>query len=243
MKISLITVCFNSSKTIEKTIESVLLQQKCNLEYIVIDGASQDNTLEIIQKYSNQIDVIISEKDNGIYDAINKGINLATGDYIGILNSDDIFTNQFVLSNILKEFTANNNLDCLIGDICFVNDNNKIIRYYTSKSWIPGKLKLGLMPPHPSFYCKRSLFQTLGNYRIDFKIAADYELFVRYFLINKISYKYLPSNFVTMKIGGVSTKSLGSNLLINKEVLKALKINKIQSSYFLIIFKFFLPLN
>ena len=239
MKITIITVCYNSEKTIEKTILSVLSQDFLNFEYIIIDGLSNGNTISIINKYSEQIDIIISEKDKGIYDAINKGIKLATGDIVGILNSDDEFYDIDVISNISKAFMQNNNLDAIIGDIVFINNKEQVHRKYTASNWNPKKFAWGMMPPHPTFYCKKIIFEKFGFYRIDFKIAADYELMMRFLLVKKITYMYLQMVFVKMSLGGASTKNFNSKLLINKEVLKACNLNNIKTNLFKIYTKYF----
>ena len=163
MKFSIITVSFNSEKTIERTINSVLSQNYSNIEYIIVDGDSKDSTIQIIEKYKNSIHQFISEKDEGIYDAINKGISMATGDIVGILNSDDIFSNQNIITEVVGIFLENPHLDSIIGNIAFINGNEKIVRVYNSKNWTPKKFLYGFMPPHPSFYCKRELFQKFGG--------------------------------------------------------------------------------
>ena len=228
--ISIITVCYNSEKTIENTIQSVLNQNCNDFEYIVVDGLSSDSTLSIINKYSSKIDLIISEKDYGIYDAINKGIAKSTGEIVGILNADDVFFSDDVLSTILQKFNSNQNLDSIIGDVIFVNKYGKTHRHYSSLNWTPNKFAWGFMPPHPTFYCKRELFDKIGYYRNEFKIAADYELLIRFLYVNKISYEYLPKIFVKMSLGGVSSKNIFSNLLINKEVLYACRLNNLKTN-------------
>jgi hypothetical protein len=173
-----------------------------------------------------------------MYDAINKGIKIATGDIIGILNSDDEYSDKGVIALIAMSFQKNLNLESVFGDISFINSKNKIVRYYKSKHWRPFFFYFGIMPAHPSFYCKRDLFEKYGMYRIDFQIAADYEMLLRLLLIKKISYKYLPHNFVTMKVGGKSTNGIITNFKINNEILKASKINNIKTNLFLIYLKY-----
>jgi glycosyltransferase involved in cell wall biosynthesis len=243
MSLSIITVCYNSEKTIRKTIDSVLCQKYKDIEYIIVDGGSTDNTINIIREYGNQISKFISEKDNGIYEAINKGISLANGDIVGILNSDDIFYDNETISCIADCFNINHNLDSIIGDIVFVKPNGKVHRHYSAINWSPNKLSWGLMPPHPSFYCKRILFDKFGMYRNDFKIAADYELFIRFFFINGVNYKYIPKILVKMNLGGISTKNLISNLRINKEVLLAFKLNNINTNIFKLYTKYFFKIK
>lgn len=238
MKISIITASYNSSKTIKKTLESVKNQSYSNIEHIIIDGLSNDNTISIVNTFSHVSKVVV-EKDNGIYDAINKGIKIATGDIVGILNSDDAFFDDDVICNISKAFTQNNNLDSIIGDIVFIKNNEQVHRKYTASNWNPKKFAWGMMPPHPTFYCKKSIFEKFGFYRTDFKIAADYELMMRFLLVKKITYKYLPMVFVKMSLGGASTKDFNSKLLINKEVLKACNLNNIKTNLFKIYTKYF----
>ena len=243
MKISIITVCYNSEKTIRKTIESVLIQDYTNIEYIIVDGLSNDNTLNIINEFSQKISKIISEKDNGIYDAINKGISMANGDFVGVLNSDDIFYDNHTISCVAEKFKNNIDLESIIGDIVFVKPNGKLYRHYSALNWTPKKFIWGLMPPHPTFYCKRTIFDKYGSYRNDFKIAADYELLIRFLLVNKISYEYIPKILVSMSLGGVSTKNLSSNLKINKEVLRACKLNNLNTNLFKLYTKYFFKIK
>ena len=236
--ISVVTVVYNGVNFIEDTILSVISQSYSNIEYIVIDGGSIDGTIEIINSYSNKISKIIVERDNGIYDAINKGIKMSNGNIIGILNSDDILYTKSVLSIIFNKFSSNHKLDSIIADIKFVNQKGQLHRYYSSAKWTPKKLEWGLMPPHPSFYCKRELFETYGYYRNDLKIAADYELLIRFYLVNRISYEYIPATFVQMRLGGISTANILSKIYINKEVLYAFKLNNLNSNFFKIYTKY-----
>lgn len=232
MKVTLITVCFNSEKTLEKTILSVSSQSYFNIEYIIIDGGSTDGTIDIIMscvhKFSNNL-IWISEPDKGIYDAINKGIYMASGDLIGILNSDDTLFNQFVVEDIVN-FHLLHNIDASIGNVVQIDSRNKILRVYNSKSWLPSKLKIGFMPPHPSIFMKRDLFSKLGFYNIDYKIAADYELIIRFFLIHKIVWKYSNITTTSMLIGGVSSSGVKSYNIVTTEISKALKNNSVNFS-------------
>ena len=228
LKISIITVCFNSSKTIEETIKSVANQTYNNIEYIVIDGNSTDNTLDILKKNDSKISNWISEPDKGLYDAMNKGIEMAKGDYVGILNSDDVFTNNKVIEDIVS-FLRSKTIDACIGNITQHKDG-KLVRTYSSKYWQPEKLKIGFMPPHPSIFFKRVLFHKLGLYDLTFKSGADYELIIRYFLKNNISFKYSGITTTSMAMGGISSSGVSSYRMITKEICKALRMNNIAFS-------------
>lgn len=236
MKISIITVCYNSSATIEETLQSVQSQTYQEIEYIIIDGNSKDNTLEIVNQYKDIVSILVSESDKGLYDAMNKGIALATGDYIGILNSDDTFYESDTIEKVVN-FLKENPVDACIGDIV-QHKNRKIIRKYSSKDWKPEKLKIGFMPPHPSIFFKKSLFKKFGVYTLGYKIAADYELIIRFFLKHKITYKY--SNIITtsMAVGGESSSGYVSYKKITEEVGKAFTDNQITYSPFKVKYRF-----
>jgi glycosyltransferase involved in cell wall biosynthesis len=236
IKISIITVTYNSIKTLEETLNSVKYQTYPNIEHIIIDGASTDGSFELCKLYPH-ISYLVSEKDSGMYDALNKGIRVATGDVIGLLNSDDTFTNNKIIEQIAIEFYNNSGIDAIIGDVNFVS-KNKVIRHYSSSGWTPSKFKFGIMPPHPSFYCKKELFNKYDLYNTTFKIAGDFELLLRYFLINKINFKYLPILMVDMKIGGLSTNGIRSNIVINKEIVKAFNLNSIKTNYFYLLYRY-----
>lgn len=241
MKISIITVCFNSVTTLEKTILSVAGQTYKNIEYIIIDGNSKDGTLDIIKKHQDKITHWISEHDKGLYDAMNKGIALATGDLIGILNSDDTFYATNIVAEIVN-FHKQNSIDASVGNIIQHNQKGKIVRLYSSKYWTPEKLKIGFMPPHPSIFLKASLFSTYGNYVLGFKIGSDYELITRFFLKNKISWKYSGITTTSMLVGGLSSSGTSSYKLITKEIKNALLMNGISFSPLKIQFRFVLKI-
>jgi glycosyltransferase involved in cell wall biosynthesis len=230
--VSIITVSHNSILTISDTIMSVLKQTYPHIEYIIVDGGSKDGTVELIESFGDKINRFVSEPDLGIYDAINKGIRLAKGDIIGVLNSDDYFFNETVVKNVVTAF-ADNDFDAVYGDIRFVDkvNSSKVVRSYSSKRFHPGKFKYGFMPAHPSFYAKRELFERYGYYKTDYKIAADYELLMRFILVNQIRCKYLGIPFVNMRTGGVSNKSIFSNYLLNKEILRACRENGVSTNY------------
>ena len=237
MKISIITATFNCEDTIKDCINSVISQQYDNIEHIIIDGVSTDNTLNIVNSFSNKIAKVISEPDSGIYDALNKGIANATGDIIGLLHADDIFNDNNIITEIAKVFTQNN-ADSVYGDLQYVAkaDTSKVIRYWKSGEFNLGKLKKGWMPPHPTFFVKKDIYNKYGNFDTSFKIAADYDLILRFLGVNGVSTTYLPQIITKMRVGGESNKSLKNILLKMKEDHKALKKNKI-GGVFTILFK------
>lgn len=239
LKVSIITVSYNSQDTIQNTIISVLHQTYSNIEYIIIDGNSTDNTVNIIESFESKITKYISEKDTGIYDAMNKGIKMSSGDIVGILNSDDKFYDEFVIEKVVKGFNKND-IDAVYGDIIFKNPiNNKVIRYYSSKRFNSNKFKYGIMPAHPSFYAKKELFDKLGYYKTDYKISADFELLLRFMYKNKIKSKYLEFPMVLMRPGGVSNRNIKSNWILNKEIMYACRENDLKTNYFYIYSKYF----
>jgi glycosyltransferase involved in cell wall biosynthesis len=222
MKISIITGTFNSAVHIADCLKSVNNQTYNDIEHIIIDGASKDNTIYIIKNIPNRVVKIVSEPDKGIYDAMNKGIQAATGDVIGILNSDDFFTSNDVIQTIVDSF-KHNDIDALYGDVHFVSPDNlsKSVRYYSSSVFKPSLFRFGFMPAHPSFYMKKECYGKYGLYALDYKIASDYDLLIRYLYKEKIKYKYLKKDFVTMRTGGVSTENFNSRVTLNKEIVRA----------------------
>jgi glycosyltransferase involved in cell wall biosynthesis len=240
MKISIITVCLNSGKNIHDSIESVISQVYKNIEYIIIDGQSNDNTINVIKSFGSKIDTFRSEPDNGLYDAMNRGVSLATGDVIGFLNSDDVLFDKNIVKTIADTF-GNYNVDCVFGDLVFVKPENtkKIVRYYSSKKFKPSKFKFGYMPAHPTFYCKKEIYEKFGVFETDYQIAADYELLLRFLKVHKIKYKYIPKIFVKMRTGGISTKSIKSNWVLNLEILRACKRNNLDTTLVNIYLKYF----
>jgi glycosyltransferase involved in cell wall biosynthesis len=237
LRISIITVCYNSATTIEKTILSVANQTYTNIEYIIVDGNSKDDTLAIVKKHEGKISKWISEPDKGLYDAMNKGIAIATGDIIGILNSDDTFNSISVIEQVAN-FHLQNNIEASVGNIIQHKENGKTVRLYSSKYWNPEKLKIGFMPPHPSIFFKKDLFRKFGDYNLGFKIGADYELITRFFLNNKISWKYSGITTTAMLIGGLSSSGSSSYRLISQEIQKALTMNEIVFNPFKISMRF-----
>lgn len=205
MKVSIITAVFNSAETIEDCIKSVANQTYSNIEHIIIDGNSTDGTLDVINKYKHKIARIVSEPDNGIYDALNKGIRLAGGDIIGILHSDDFYAHDRVIEKVVDTFVRYN-VDSCYGDLQYVarNDINRVIRYWKSSNYKHGKFKYGWMPPHPTFFVKKSVYENYGLLNLDFPLAADYELMLRFLYKYRISTTYIPEVLVKMRTGGTS---------------------------------------
>ena len=244
MKISIVTVSYNSAKTIETTFMSVLQQTYSNIEYIVIDGGSTDNTLKIAKKYSEIITVLVSEQDNGLYDAMNKGISLATGDVIGLINSDDLFCDSDALNKVAKVFKKNKNLDSVYADLFYVSqqDINKI-----SRRWVSGiqrKFKYGWHPAHPTFYIKKTIYDRFGLFDLSFRLAADFEIMLRFLDKHNISTTYLKEPLVKMRLGGKTNKSFKNIYNQNIECLRAfdknnIKVAKFFYPFFRIIPKFF----
>ncbi len=235
MKISIITPAYNSAKTISRTILSVINQSYYDLEYIVIDGNSSDGTLEIIKSYQTKINLkLISEPDNGIYDAMNKGVKLAKGDIIGILNSDDFYDNEKVLT-IVSEAFRNPEIEAVYGDITyFSNDINKVTRYWRSGNYKESKLNNGWMIPHPSLFLRRSVYDKCGLFRTDLKIAADYEFILRILKTYKIKTKYISCVSVRMYNGGVSGKNFKQRKKGWKELKNAWRVNNFKVPHFFI---------
>ncbi len=238
LKISVITITYNSAQTVEQTIQSVLNQSYKNVEYIVVDGESTDATLSIIEKYKNKISNIISEKDNGLYDALNKGIALATGDIIGILHSDDFFVDNNVLQHYANLFTTTN-ADAVYSDLYYVDktNTNNITRKWKSGNYKPNSFLFGWMPPHPTFFVKRELYKKYGNFNLQLTTAADYELMLRFVHKHKIFLAYLPQYSIKMRIGGKSNITIKSRLNANMEDRKAWEINNLKPYFFTLFLK------
>lgn len=238
MKVSIITVTYNSAATLRDTLESVRRQDYGNIEHILVDGGSKDETVNIIRSYPH-VAKYISERDKGLYDAINKGIRMSTGDVIGILNSDDFFPHDQVISRMANCFREQN-ADAVFGDIAFVRPNNlrKIVRLYSSRRFHPRKFAYGYMPAHPSFYVKREFYDKYGLYKLDYKIAADYELLMRFMHTNKLRYAYHPEVMVYMRTGGVSNKNIFSRYTLNKEIIRACKENGVRTNMFVVSLKY-----
>ncbi len=236
--ISIITVCFNSDSTIKNTIDSVLEQKYNNIEYIVIDGGSTDGTVGVVESYGDKISKFISERDNGLYDAMNKGLAIATGEVIGILNSDDFYIDENVISKVMKTFEVKQ-VDSVFADLVFVKADNlkKVIRYYDSGNFNPDKFAYGWMPAHPTFFVKKEIYQKYGNFEIDYETAADFDILARFLYLHKVSFSYIKEVFVVMRLGGVST-SFNSIWVNSFEQLRACKRYNIKTNIFKILSKY-----
>ena len=238
MKISLITVTYNSAKTIKDTIDSVLSQDYKDLEYILVDGKSNDGTQQIIKGYGDRIFKFVSEKDQGMYDALNKGIEMATGEVIGILNSDDFYIDEQVISDIAQKFKEEK-ADAVYADMYYVDSQNtsKIIRHWVSGKAKKNSFRLGWMPPHPTFFVRKECYEKYGNFNLALKSAADYELMLRFMEKHKISAAYLERVIVKMRAGGMSNSSLKNRIQANRQDRKAWKINDLKPSPFTLFLK------
>ena len=251
MKISLITACYNSVGVIQTALDSIMAQTWQDIDYIVIDGGSTDGTQDVLREYEISFKGRmrwISEKDHGLYDAINKGIRLAVGEIVGLLNTDDFFSHSKVLENVATAFSdstkpgvTDRRLDAVYGDVCFVNPDNlsRIVRYYSGSPFRPWMLRWGFMPPHPTFYCRREHFERLGIYSTNYLIGADYELLIRFLWHARICTSYLPGPMVVMRTGGKSTRSWKSNLILNQDIVRSCRTNGIYTNLAMLIPKYF----
>ena len=237
MKISIITVAYNAEATIKDTLESVSSQTYDDVEYIVVDGLSKDRTVEIVKAFQPQVSKFISEKDKGLYDAMNKGIALATGDIVGILNSDDFYANKEVLAHVAAAFKPG--IDAVYADLVYVSpeDPQKIVRTWKSGNYVDGSFRKGWMPPHPTFFVRREVYQKYGVFTDQLRSAADYELMLRFIHKHKISVAYLPEITVHMRAGGTSNASLKNRIRANKEDRRAWKMNGLKPGLFTFIRK------
>ncbi|MBN7771293.1 glycosyltransferase [Marinobacter daepoensis] len=239
MSVSIITVSFNSEATIRGTLESVRNQNYENIEHVVVDGASKDQTISIVNEYREGLGTVISEPDQGLYDAMNKGVSASTGDIIGILNSDDFFESDDVIAAVVKVFENHPEIDVVFGDVVFVEPKNleKITRYYRSGHFRPWKLRFGWMPAHPATFVRTSAYKRVGMYRQDMRISADYEMFVRWLLVEKLRYEYLPRVLVRMRSGGVSTSGVKSSIRLNREIVRACRDNGVYTNILFVLSK------
>lgn len=234
MKISIVTITYNSAATIEDTIKSVVAQDYSDMEYLLIDGKSKDNTLQIVEKYKDKITKIVSEKDGGLYYGLNKGLKMASGDVIGAIHSDDLYAHAQVISNVMKLFNADPELEGVYADLIFVNreDTNKVMRVWKAGECKPDSFEKGWMPPHPTFFVRKSVYEKYGYINTDLKLSADYELMLRLIHKHKIKIAYLPETIVKMRMGGVSNVSFFVKLKANIEDKLAWKMNNLKPGFF-----------
>ncbi|WP_324778933.1 glycosyltransferase family 2 protein [Thiobacillus sedimenti] len=239
MKLSIITVCFNSEQTIERTLQSVVRQRGAAVEHIVVDGASTDGTMDILEAYRRHLAQVISEPDHGIYDAMNKGVRAASGDVIGFLNSDDVYADADVLAKV-GETMERHHLEALFGDVAFYRPERpeRMVRRYSSARFRPDRIAWGWMPAHPALFVRREVFQNVGPFKPDYRIAGDFEFVARVFRRPDLRYRYLPEVLVKMRVGGVSTGGWRNTMLLNREVLRACKENGIPTNMLKILSKY-----
>ncbi|MBW3761216.1 glycosyltransferase [Aeromonas jandaei] len=238
MKVSIVTVCYNSEKTIEDTILSVAAQSYQDIEYIIVDGGSTDKTNDIVKKYlDNIVSVHISEKDKGLYDAMNKGIKLATGDVVGILNSDDFFVSENSLSELMSGFLTPD-IDAVYSDLVYVEseNTNKVTRLYSSKIFKKSLIKFGFMLPHPTFYAKKNVYNDFGFYKLSYRVAADFEFIARC-VMNNVRFNRVPSITIKMREGGISSSGILWRIHQNMEIVRACKENGISTNIFFVALK------
>lgn len=243
VKISIITICYNSAHSIADAVNSVLSQTYPNIEYIVVDGKSKDNTVEIIQSFGDRISKFISEPDKGIYDALNKGVRMATGDVIGFMHSDDLFANDQIIEKVARMF-EDSSTQSVYGDLQYVykTDTNKVLRYWKSGEFSLQKLRMGWMPPHPTFYVRKSVYDAYGDFQIRYKIAADYDTMLRFLGKHQITTQYLPEVMVKMRVGGASNRSIKNIILKMQEDWDAIRGNQF-GNIFTLLFKNLRKLN
>ncbi len=239
MKCSVVTVCYNAESTVANALDSVVAQVGADIEHIVVDGASTDGTQAVVLRYRGHVARFISEPDNGIYDAMSKGVAMAGGDIIGFLNADDIYAHEGVLARVVAAFKAKE-LDALYADAEFVSpeDIRQVVRRYSSARFSPDRIAWGWMPAHPTLFVRRSLFERCGAFNPDYRIAGDFEWIARVFSRPNIRYRYLPEVLVRMRTGGVSTGGWRNTLLLNREVLRACRENGIQTNLLMILSKY-----
>ncbi|MBO4662143.1 MAG: glycosyltransferase [Bacteroidaceae bacterium] len=243
IKVSIVVATYNSADTLADTLESILRQTYQNYEVVLCDGASQDDTMKVVESYKERFGArlnAVSEKDKGIYDAMNKGIERATGDIVGILNSDDFYTSDNVLERIVATFKSIPLLEAVYGDVHYVKpkDLSRPVRYYSSRYFRPRNMRMGFMPAHPSFYCLKELYSTYGKYRLDYKVAADFDQLFRLLYIHRIRARYIDMDFVTMRTGGASNSGLRSHLQIIQDHAKAMRSYGTRVSYLLFSFRY-----
>jgi len=242
LKVSIVTITYNSEKTLAETIDSVLSQSYKNIEYIIVDGNSSDKTIEIIKKYGDKISTFLSEPDDGIYDAMNKGLKLTTGDVVGILNSDDVYFDHKVIERVVESFEEAK-VDSVYGDLYYVEENDlaKVSRYWKSSPFKRGSFKKGWHPAHPTFFVRREVYEKYGYFDLNMKVSADFELMLRFLEKYTITTFYLPKVLVKMRLGGESNSSIQNIIKGNKSILKAFEKNHIEVNNISYLFYRFVP--
>jgi glycosyltransferase involved in cell wall biosynthesis len=240
MKVSIITVSYNSSHTIRDTIESVLAQDYHDIEYIIVDGQSTDGTQEVVKSYGSRISKFISEKDHGLYDAMNKGIAMATGSIIGIINSDDIYASPGLISRIVAVFVQKG-VDVVYGDLYYFKTGSpdRSIRYYEGGVFSMKRVSYGLMPPHPTFFIKKELYQKFGKFDTQYTLSSDFDIILRFLGVHKASFEYIPEVLVKMRTGGKSTSSLKRTWIMNQEDLRSCRKHGVRTNMFKFYLKYF----
>lgn len=243
MKVSIITVTYDCEFTIEDTILSVANQDYPDIEHIIIDGASKDQTMEVVERYRSRLKHIASEPDDGPYHAMNKGIACATGDIVGILNGDDVYFDETCISSVVEAFSERG-VEAVCGDLVYVPPDklDKIVRFYSSKGFKPNMFSFGLMPPHPASFVSRKCYEKYGCYKENYKIAADFELLLRFLKVHGVTYTHLDKTLVKMKTGGLSTNGFKSNWILNKEIIKACKENNISTNMIKVLSKYIIKI-
>jgi len=239
VKISIITAVFNRESTIERCVRSVLNQKYEDIEYIVVDGLSTDGTMEILSQFEGQITQLVSARDFGIYDALNKGLSMATGDVIGFLHSDDYFASNDVVASIAREMESHS-MDLIYADLDFFHQNTpeKSTRFYSSSFFKPWMMRFALQPAHPTVYARKSVYERVGNFNLDYKISADFDWLLRCLVLAKCKSKYLKQTFVKMQMGGASTGGIKSVIRHNAEDLRILKSHGIYSNWMFVVLKY-----
>lgn len=243
MKISIITTSYNSVHTLRDTMDSVLRQSYADYEYIVVDGASKDGTVDLIREYEPLFgDRLrwVSEPDRGIYDAMNKGIAMSTGDVVGLLNSDDFYTSDDILATVAHSFSSSDAPDAIYGDVHYVDENDitRPVRYYSSRKFTRKRMLMGYMPAHPSFYVRKECYEKYGAFDTSYRVAADFDNLLRLIYVNEISTRYIAKDFVTMRMGGASSSGLSSYRRIISDHFRAYRTNGVKPRYILYFWRY-----
>lgn len=232
MMFSIVTVCYNSAATIADALRTVAAQTYGDIEHIVIDGGSRDGTLQIARQHGGPKLRIVSERDRGIYDAMNKGLAMASGDVVGLLNSDDFYPATDVIAKVAAAFAADPKLDAVYGDLCYVRqfETDQVVRYWRSSDYKPGLFLRGWVPPHPTFFVRKHVYDRLGGFDLNYRIASDWELMARFIEVNRIRTRYLPFVLVHMRLGGLTNRSWRNVWEQNKEIWRAAEAHGLRPS-------------